>query len=166
MIVTRLRLVYLTAVLVAVHNLEEALTFQYSLPLIEMRLPPALRPWIEEGSRGAIYAALAIATVIPWMCAFWWAHRPSNVLATWLVLLVQTIVFVNAFWHLLVASVLLGGYAPGLVTAVLVNMPFSIYLLLRVVRERWVSRASLLALLPAALLVHGAAPIALFYFGR
>jgi hypothetical protein len=153
--VTRRRLVYLTAGLVTAHNVEEALTFHVWLPLIQSRLPMALRPWLDDVSAGAMYAALAVATAVPWTCAVWSVHRPSNSLAIWLVLLVQTVVFVNSVWHLFVAGMVLGGYAPGLVTAALVNLPFSIYVARRVVRERWVSRASLLALVPAALLVHG-----------
>jgi hypothetical protein len=153
--VTRRQLVYLIACLVTLHNFEEALTFRASLPLIQSRLPIALRPWLEEASAGAILVALIAATAIPWLCAFWAAHRPSNALAVWSVLLVQTVVFVNAFWHLAVAGVLLGGYAPGLFTAALVNLPFSIYVFRRMIRERWVSRAPQMALIPVALLVHG-----------
>jgi hypothetical protein len=41
-----------------------------------------------------------------------------------------------------------GGYAPGLVTAVLINLPFSLYLL----RAMW-------ALLPGALLMHRTAAL-------
>jgi hypothetical protein len=158
------RLVYLVAGLVTVHDVEEALTFQSSLTLIESRLPIALRPLLEDASAGAMYAALIVATAIPWMCAFWSAHRPASRLAIWLVLLVQAVVFVNAFWHLFIARVVLRAYAPGLVTAALVNLPFSIYLFRRVVRERWVPRAPLLALVPAALLVHSPIVLIWLYF--
>ena len=71
----------------------------------------------------------------------------------------------NTFWHLFIAGVILGGYAPGLVTAALVNLPFSIYVTRRAVRERWVSRASVLALVPAALLVHGSILFVAFVSG-
>ena len=94
------------------HNVEEALTFQAWLPVIQSRLPMALRPWLDEASAGAMYVALVVATAVPWMCAFWSANRPSNALAIWLVLLVQTVVFVNAFWHLFVAGVILNGLSP------------------------------------------------------
>jgi hypothetical protein len=51
--------------------------------------------------------------------------------------------------------VLFRGYAPGLVTALLLNLPFSLYLLRRAARERWLDRGALWTLAPAALLVHG-----------
>jgi hypothetical protein len=47
------------------------------------------------------------------------------------------------------------GYAPGLLTALLINLPFSLYLLRRATRERWVSHRAMWALLPGALLMHG-----------
>ena len=46
------------------------------------------------------------------------------------------------------AAVVFGGYAPGLVTAVLINLPSSLYLL----RAMW-------ALLPGALLMHRTAAL-------
>ena len=48
-----------------------------------------------------------------------------------------------------------GGYAPGLVTALVLNLPFSLYLLRRAIREQWLSRPARWALVPGAILLHG-----------
>jgi hypothetical protein len=70
-------------------------------------------------------------------------------------LLIQTAVFVNAISHIVVATFVLHGYGPGLLTALAINLPFSIYLLRRAVRERWLSPRALVLLVPSALVVHG-----------
>ncbi|MEW5931304.1 MAG: HXXEE domain-containing protein, partial [Gemmatimonadota bacterium] len=75
-------------------------------------------------------------------------------------LFVQSVLLVNVASHAASAA-FLGGYAPGLATAVAVNLPFSVLLLRRAHRERWVSRRTLVALLPAALLFHGPGLLAL-----
>ena len=108
----------------ALHNLEEALTFPRYLP----------------AARGISYStllvALLIATAVPFVVTIW-AQTSSSVAALWCVLLIQAIVAVNVVWHVAVATTVLHGYVPGLVTAVLINLPFSVYLLRRAVRERW-----------------------------
>lgn len=53
------------------------------------------------------------------------------------------------------SAVFLRGYAPGLATALALNLPFSIYLLRRAIAERWVSRRTLAPLVIVAVLVHG-----------
>jgi hypothetical protein len=55
----------------------------------------------------------------------------------------------------LISALVLGGYAPGLVSALLVNAPVSAYLLGRASREDWVPRGARHALWPAALVIHG-----------
>ena len=79
--------------------------------------------------------------------------RPRSVL--WLVLLIQATVLLNVVWHAAAAVVLFGGYAPGVVSALVLNLPFSIYLLRRAARERWLDPRALWAVAPAAIVLHG-----------
>ncbi|HEX8242934.1 MAG TPA: hypothetical protein VF541_05550, partial [Longimicrobium sp.] len=51
--------------------------------------------------------------------------------------------------------VFLRGYAPGVATALALNLPFSIHLLRRAYRERWIGRRTLVLFLPLAVLLHG-----------
>ncbi len=60
----------------------------------------------------------------------------------------------NVLSHVGAAS-MVRGYSPGLVTAVLVNLPFSAYLIGRAAREPWLSRRRLLGASPISLLIHG-----------
>ena len=56
---------------------------------------------------------------------------------------------------LVAAAIWARGYSPGLVTALLVNLPFSLFLFRRALRASWVRPRDLAWLLVAALLVHG-----------
>jgi Protein of unknown function with HXXEE motif len=138
-----------------VHNAEEALLFPRYLPLVLGRLPEGWRAIAGALTLGQVGIALGLVTLIPLLLAIWATRRPDSTVLLWLLLLVQATVLLNVLWHVSAAAVVFGGYAPGLVTAVLINLPFSLYLLRRAARERWVSRRAMWALLPGALLMHG-----------
>jgi hypothetical protein len=146
---------WLVPSLLALHNAEEALFFPRYLPFVLSRLSAAWQALIAPLSTGQVWSALALITGTAFLAA-WWADRsPDSAAALWLLLLIQATVLLNPLWHAAAAVVLFGGYAPGVVTALLLNLPFSIYLLHRAVAERWFGRGALWALAPGAILVHG-----------
>jgi thiamine transporter ThiT len=148
-------ILWLVPVLLALHNAEEALFFPRYLPFVLYRLPAGWQAVIAPLTTGQVLGALAVVTGAAFLVA-WWADRsPGNAMALWLLLLIQATVLLNVVWHAAAAVVLFGGYAPGVVTALLVNLPFSVYLLRRADRERWLSRGALWALVPAAIVLHG-----------
>jgi hypothetical protein len=148
-------ILWLVPILLAMHNAEEAIFFPRYLPFVLSRLPSGWQAVAGPVTSGQVWVALAAVTVLGFAVAAWAVRRPDSRTALWLVLLVQTTMLVNAFWHLGAAVILFGGYAPGVVTALLLNLPFSIYLLRRARAEGWVSPRALWALLPATLVVHG-----------
>ena len=149
------RVLWLVPVFLAVHNAEEALFFPRYLPLVLARLPTGWQAVAAPLTTGQVWSALAVVTGVALAIA-WWAHRhPDSRTALWLLLLIQSAVLLNAGWHVAAAVVLFGGYAPGLVTALILNLPFSIYLLRRATREHWLSRPAGWALVPGAVLLHG-----------
>ena len=137
------------------HNTEEALTFPRYLPLVLERLPETWRSLVGPITLGQVWAALAVVTLIPFALAAWAALRPEQAAPVWLLLLVQATLLLNVVWHVGAALVWFAGYAPGLVTAVGLNLPFSIYLIRRAARENWVSQRAQWALLPSAVAMHG-----------
>jgi hypothetical protein len=146
---------WLVPLLLALHNSEEAVFFPRYLPLVLARLPAGWRAMAGPLTSGQVGLALVIVTLAAAGVALWAALRPDSRAAIWLLLLIQTTVLLNVVWHVAAAVFLFRGYAPGLVTALFVNLPFSVYLLRRAARERWLSRPARWVLLPAALLVHG-----------
>ena len=133
------------------HNVEEALTIPSYLPRVAASLPVRLPADVVP----IFFGALAVVTAIPFIVAVWAFVRPESRAALWSLLLIQTVVLVNVFSHAAVAALVLHGYAPGVLTALAINLPFSIYLLRRASREHWLSRRALSLLLPGALVVHG-----------
>ena len=146
---TRRLATWLLPAVLALHNLEEGLLFPRYLPRVLRRLPTGIRDWIGPVSPGEMWLALALATGIPLAFSVWAAVRPASRPALWLVLALWATLLLNAVWHVVAAVALLGGYAPGLVTAVALNLPVSVLVLRRASAEQWFSRQALRALVPA-----------------
>jgi hypothetical protein len=146
---------WLVPLLLTIHNAEEALFFPRYLPFVLSRLPAGWQALAAPLTTGQVWSALAVVTASAFAVAWWADLRPDSALALWLLLLIQATVLLNAVWHTAAAVVLFRGYAPGLVTALLLNLPFSIYLLRRASAEGWLSRQALWALLPGAIVLHG-----------
>jgi hypothetical protein len=145
---------WLITAFLLLHNVEEAIAFHRYLPQIIERLS-RWSPGIIHISYSQILLALTLATLIPLALVAWAVRRPDQAAVLWFVLLVQVVMLLNVFSHLAAALFVMRGYSPGLLTAVLINLPFSLYLLRRAASEQWLSRRALWLTLPAAILVHG-----------
>lgn len=149
---------WILAVVLPLHNAEEALTFGRHLPAVRAAVrahaPERIAALAAGVTERQMLAGLVIATVVP-VAVVAWAHaRPASRVARWLALLLAAVLLVNVASHL-AAAALLRGYSPGLATALVLNLPACAWLLRRAARERWVAPGVLLALLPAAFVVHG-----------
>jgi hypothetical protein len=71
-----------------------------------------------------------------------------------LLLLLQSVMLVNVVSHV-GSALFLRGYAPGLVTALALDLPFSIYILRRAIGDGWISRRTLVLFGMGAVLIHG-----------
>lgn len=142
----------LVAVLVTVHDAEEALAMPAALRTLPARLPASLAGLIPAYPR--FLAALALVTALPWVIWLLGVARRETRSGIVLLLLVQTVMLVNVASHA-AAAILLRGYAPGVATALALNLPFSLYLLRRALAERWTSPRTLLVVAAGAVLIHG-----------
>jgi Protein of unknown function with HXXEE motif len=154
---------WLVPTFMAVHNAEEAIFFPRYLPVVLERLPEPWRSVVGPITLGQLWAALLAVTLIPVVLAAWATLRPERAAPIWLLLLIQATLLVNVFWHVGAAVVLFDGYAPGLATAVLLNLPFSVYVIRRAAAQNWVTQRARWALIPGALVVHGPAVSALLW---
>ena len=68
----------------AVHNMEEAITFPRYLPLVLDRLPDLWRTIGGPITLGQVWIAMVIATLIPFVLAAWTTLRPEQALPVWL----------------------------------------------------------------------------------
>jgi len=144
----------LIGVTLALHTTEEYLTFPVYLsaanPLPRL-LPPARLLQNPQNLR----IGLLMATVLPLAVIAWAILRPRKALLV-SVLFLESILLVNAGWHIYAACVR-GGYAPGVVTAVLINLPFGVYVLRKAVKEGWIPPRTAWLLIGVALVLHIAA---------
>jgi uncharacterized protein with HXXEE motif len=128
---------WLVALFLALHNLEEALTMGEYLPHIEEQLSGLVfgRRFAAIQDLSWFYSSLLGATLLP--AAVVWAAttgRPSRAKA-WAVAFVQSLMLANVLVPHVVLAAVVGGYVPGLVTALGINLPYSIYFLRRTVRD-------------------------------
>lgn len=133
------------------HTAEEYLTFPAFLSS-----PSRFSRWLPTPSflqnSHDLRLALLTATILPLVVIAWAILRPNKGLLI-SVLILECILLVNAGWHIF-AALVRSGYAPGVVTAVLINLPFGVYVLRRAVRDRWIGERTAWQLLGIALLLH------------
>src|SRR5271166_6410980 len=141
----------LIGVTLVLHTIEEYLTFPAFLSS-ENRLPPWLPPPRLLPSSQSLHVALVMATVLPLAVIAWAISRPRKALLV-SVLFLECILLVNAGWHVFAAWVR-GGYAPGVITAVLINLPFGVYVLRKAVKEQWIPAQTAWLLVGIALALH------------
>jgi hypothetical protein len=107
--------------LFTIHNTEEAIgTASFLLPQA-INLPIALpRPV-------SMIAVVITITVMAW-CLLFWAVRHNNVAAKRNVLMLSMFIFLlNAFFPHIIAAIVLRCYVPGVVTAVVLYLPYSLW---------------------------------------
>lgn len=154
---SRKMLLWLVPLFLTVHNLEEALLMPAFIEKRNASVPGEMRGLIPPVTYRQFLTALVIITVIPYVIALFWLGRRW---AVYLLIGFQVVMLINVFAHSLMA-IFLGGYTPGLVTALLINLPFSLYLLRRAVGEGWISKRAVMWMFPLGLLIHGPALAAL-----
>ena len=147
--------VWLSPIIITVHNAEEAAAFARLLPQVPSLLPTPFGAAAARLTYPVLLIALAVVSLLALGISILAARTPKSSWGIWLVLVLQATMAINALSHLLTAVVIFHGYAPGLITALLFNAPFAAYCFWRAREEHWVSGRSLAAVLPVALFVHG-----------
>lgn len=111
------------------HNLEEALTYgtwrDKSTVLVERLLgSPVVLPELST-----FFVLLAAVTALALVVTIWTSRAPATHCKRLALRLFALILLVNVLVPHVPAAVLMGGYAPGVLTAVLINLPLSLYAL-------------------------------------
>jgi hypothetical protein len=126
------------ALAITLHNLEEGLTFQrfgepFAALLARWGVSVAFPPW------SMMRVALVGATLVP-IALIWISGRGPRLAWKDAILGgVATVFLVNVFVPHLIAAIVVGGYAPGIVTALILNLPLCSLVI------RHVARGGLLA---------------------
>jgi hypothetical protein len=131
-----------------IHNLEEWATeplYGAISPGLMRHAPFALR----EPPRAAMEIAWVVATLGPVLLALYALKRPKSVLAQTLACWAAALFLANVFLPHLAEFAVDRAYAPGLVSAVLINLPLTAWLFRQAVREGRLSGGRAFALIGA-----------------
>ena len=147
-------LLWLVPVLITLHNLEELA----GMPAVLVELPRKIPAGLPVGilpfppSPAEFTLAVVIVTALPFLFAglAQFARKPRT-RRTGVLLLAGT------------QAVMLRGYAPGMVTALAVNLPFSLLFFSTALRQGWLVKRNLPWLALAAVLFHSFGLIALLW---
>ena len=118
------RLLWFVPFLLAIHNVEEA-------PFMEKwsrELPLPIHPAVS--TRQFVWA-VTLLTVAGFAITYFGINTTKQPIGVWAVLEIQMIMLVNAIAPHLVVSLRFQKYNPGVVTALFLNIPFSVYLFQR-----------------------------------
>lgn len=128
-------------VLLSIHNIEEIFGgMGATRDVLRARLPPAIGLLV--GSAEAWLFAVVVFTVVPWLLLLLGGlDRPDSPVARLLVVL-QMGMTLNVLSHI-GGAFAVRGYAGGVVTAVVLYVPFSLWFFRRAWRDEWVSRTLL-----------------------
>jgi hypothetical protein len=132
------RLVPLLVFAIAAHNFEEWLTFHHFGELsgaMGQRLGLEIRPkpW------PIVQGALVFVTVVPVLLLLLgkWGQKTWG---AWLISWIASIFLANVFIPHIPSMILSGGYAPGGITAVLVNFPLAVLVLSQARKEELLTK--------------------------
>jgi len=142
-------------ILLLVHNIEEALTMpqwvEVNLSVLREKL--FLFRYVNF-SRVQLYTSLVLVSLIPFILATFCMREPMKTKRITVLLALQGIIFWNAFVPHLSGIFVLGMYNPGTITAMVINIPFSIYLFRRSVKEGMFTAKNLRSMMLLALAVY------------
>ena len=147
--VTLRRLVPILIFAIAAHNFEEWLTYPHfgeSSAVVGQRLGLHVtpQPWpVVQG--GLVFVTLVPAALLILAC------RTSKTWGIWIICWIASIFLVNVFIPHLPAIVMLKGYAPGGITALLVNLPLSALMLFKARQEQLLTRKQIVVVVVAAI---------------
>jgi hypothetical protein len=136
---------------VALHNAEEALTIPTWLPprLARLEAEFGIQPLAADSAR--LYSGLAAATLIPLIWVALASRSAPRSIGAYSIIVLYGVFLANALVPHLLGTVLLGSYVPGVLTAGLLVVPFTVWLARRAVVDGYVSKSGLaMALLVAA----------------
>ena len=154
----------LLPVVIALHNAEEALTAPAYLPRVDdyVARVPMLRDAGLPPSLTQLYIALVVVTIVPALMIGWATSGRESAAKRGVVAVVAAALLWNVLLPHVSAMIAFRGYAPGGLTALLVNLPFCVYFFRRSSRDGILTRGEmtwavifglfLLALVPLLLL--------------
>jgi hypothetical protein len=140
------------------HNLEEMFGMPAALTGITQKIPGWAIQALPTNAfpptfRQFVIMLIAVTSAVYIFAALPGSRKPRS-LRTFLLTGTQMVMLINVGSHVIMMN-LQNSYVPGLATALLFNLPFSLILLGQGLRQRWLFWRDFYFLIPLALLAHG-----------
>lgn len=144
---------WLVPIFFLLHNFEDGITMRATLEEVHSGMPRFLRVFLPPVTYEQFLITLVLLTAIALCCAWFGQLERDRSWGVYALVGLQMVLLINVFGHI-TTMIVLGHYTAGSATSLLVNLPFSLYLLRRAMREEWVGRRGFLLLIPTAVVVH------------
>ena len=118
----------LAGCLFTLHNLEEAIGFSRFV------YPPNLPLAIVPIAANTMIPAIGIITGIAWALILWANSQPDDTNRKNLLLILVSVFLVNAFFPHIVGTIILRRYFPAVITAIVLYLPYSFWILPKLYR--------------------------------
>lgn len=143
------QLLWLVPIFFTLHNLEEAPFMEGWAKGLPLRIHPVV-------TTRQFTCAVIFLTLAGFLVTYWGVEHMHNTTGYLLVFGIQAILFFNAFIPHIGSAIRFRMYSPGVVTAVVITIPFSLYLFHRALRENilhWTQLWILLGIAPFAMVL-------------
>jgi len=126
------RLLWLVPIFLTIHNIEEAPFMESWSKRLPLKLPLTL-------TTRQFVIAVTVITIAGFMITYLGVEYLANQTGYLLVLGMQALLLFNAFVPHIATTIRFRMYSPGVITAVLIMLPFSFYLFRRAITENILS---------------------------
>lgn len=144
------RLLWLVPIFFTLHNLEEAPFMEGWSKRLRLKIHPTV-------STRQFVIAVTFLTLGGFLLTYFGVEYLANQTGYLVVLEIQAILLFNAFIPHIASTIRFRMYSPGIISAILITLPFSFYLFRRALSENILTRAQLWIL-------FGIAPFAMVIF--
>ncbi len=118
----------IAGIIFTLHNIEESIGFAHFVYPQNLNLP------LHPQSVGTMIPAIILITIIAWGVLFW-AYRQRNDIIKRNILTVLVVAFLfNAIFPHIAGAIILQRYVPAVISSVLLNLPYSIWMLPKIIR--------------------------------
>ena len=111
----------ISGVLFTLHNIEESIGFAHFQYPTDFSFP--IRPQTPE----VMILSIISITIIAWLLLLW-AFRKSDYIKRDILIVLVSVFFINALFPHIVATLYLKRYFPAVITAILLYLPYSVWL--------------------------------------
>jgi hypothetical protein len=149
----RLVFLWLVPVVFLVHSVEQSVFISATIDAAKNGMPRGLRVMIPPVAAAQYVIALAFACLAAFAAAAWGRLESPRGFGRYALVFLTVALVCTAFGRV-IASIILGRYTAGLVTAVALILPFSSLLFWLSLRERWFPQWVLTLLVMAGVIFH------------